>query len=248
LHYVVLERWSRGHSLVHARDARVKLLAALVFLVAVATTPVPLSPAPVVGYAAFLLAGTLLARLPLAPVLARAAVVLPFSVVFAAASLLAGDSQRALALVVKSCLSACAVLLLVASTPLPQLLRGLEKLGMPRMLALVVQFVYRYLFVISAQGQHMRLAAESRGGFRGALLKPDAARRSRFRAAAGALAVLFGRSYQRAEAIHRAMLGRGFQDHWRLLAPSRIGWADVMFLAAAVAPPILLRAGWGAGL
>ena len=88
---------------------------------------------------------------------------LPFSLVFAAVCWLAGDPARGLALAIKSYLSALAVLILVATTPLPALLGGLESLGAPRFLLMVAQFLYRYLFVISEEAQHMRIAAASRG-------------------------------------------------------------------------------------
>ena len=88
--------------------------------------------------------------------------VLPFSLTFALISWLAGEPLRALALVEKSYLSTVAVLLLAGVTPLPLLLGGLERLGSPRLLVLVAQFLYRYLFVLSEQAQHMRLAASCR--------------------------------------------------------------------------------------
>ena len=67
----------------------------------------------------------------------------------------------------KSYLSALAVLLLVSTTPLPVLLRGFEMLGAPRFLLMVAQFLYRYLFVISEEAQHMRKAAMARGATAG---------------------------------------------------------------------------------
>lgn len=185
----------------------------------------------------FLLCGSvLLARLPLKAILLRAAVVLPFSATFACVSLLSGTTERAIGIPVKSFLSALGVLLVVATTPLPQILKALESLGAPRIALLVIQFLYRYLFVIFEQAQHMRLAAKCRGGFGGG-------HRSKFRAAAGALAVLFGRSYERAEGIHQAMLSRGFDGHLRLLSTGRIRAVDVAFLAAAVAIPLAFRIG-----
>jgi cobalt/nickel transport system permease protein len=225
LHHLVLERWSRAHSVLHARDPRAKILLLLAFLIAVATTP-RISLASVLCYACVLLVGISLGRLPAGAILARAAVVLPFSATFALLSILAGDRERALALLVKSYFSALAVLLLAAVTPLPKLLRGLESLGAPRILTLVVQFLYRYLFVISEQAQHMRLAALCRG------LGSRARGRGRmgFQAAAGAVAVLFARSYARAQGIHRAMLARGFQGRTELLSAPHIGTVDGLFL------------------
>jgi hypothetical protein len=62
-----------------------------------------------------------------------------------------------------------------------------------------------------------------------------------FRAAAGALAVLFARSYARAGDIHRAMLARGFSGRFHPLAALRFLPADARFTALACAAPIFLR-------
>ncbi|MGH9659542.1 MAG: hypothetical protein ACRD96_13425, partial [Bryobacteraceae bacterium] len=90
MHHVAIDEWSRGRSLLHARDPRAKTIALAVFLVVLATSDrgLPL-------YLALLLAATALARLPLPGVLRRAAVVLPFCAAFAAVSALAGDWDRA---------------------------------------------------------------------------------------------------------------------------------------------------------
>jgi cobalt/nickel transport system permease protein len=152
--------------------------------------------------------------------------VLPFSVTFAVFSIMSGESGRAEALVVKSYLSAAAVLVTVGCTPLPKLLWACEALGAPRFLVLVLQFLYRYLFVISEQAQHMRLAARSRG---------SASRGLGFRSAAGAIAVLFARSYARAEGIHDAMLARGAAGEIRLLDGARAGAWDFALLTLGIA-------------
>lgn len=231
MHHVVIERWSRGTGPLHSRDARVKLLVVLGYLIALATTS-RLTPAAVACYTVPVAAGIALGRLPVGALLARAAVVLPFSATFAIFSVLAGDASRAGALLVKSYLSAAAVLVLVGTTPLPKLLRGMESLGVPRMLTLVVQFLFRYLFVISEQAQHMRLAALCRG---------SGGRGMRFRAAAGAVAVLFARSFGRAEGIHQAMMARGFSGETQLLSTARIDAFDVLLLVAGLAAALALR-------
>jgi cobalt/nickel transport system permease protein len=233
VHHVVLEQWSRRESALHRRDPRAKIGALLVFLVMVATTRNHFLTAGSC-YLALLLATLLWARLPLWNALSRAAVVLPFTLVFAIITVVAGDPERAGLLLGKSYISALAVLALVSTTPLPGLLRGLEMLGVPRFLLMVAQFLYRYLFVISEEAQHMRVAAASRR-------TAKAPRTARFRAAAGALAVLFARSYARADAIHRAMVARGFQGRFRLLSMLRFGWADAVFLTAAALAPAAIR-------
>jgi len=234
LHHVRVDQWSRGSSPLHARDPRAKILALVVFLIVLATTPANAAVPLAIDFA-LLLAGTMIAGLPLAGVLLRAMVVLPFSLTFGTLSWLAGDRWRAIGLIEKSYLSAVAILLVIGVTSLPALLTGLERLGAPRMFVLITQFLYRYLFVISEQAQHMRLAAASRQG------DPHLHRKRHFRAAAGALAVLFARSYYRAEGIHRAMLSRAFTGRFPALDSQNFRPLDAAFAFAISAFLILVR-------
>jgi len=236
LHPAVLDRWSRGSSPVHRRDARAKLVALLVFLVCLATAHRAL-PWLAAGLLVLLAAALLWARLPLAAALARAAVVVPFGAVFALISWAAGDPARGLALVAKSYLSALAVLLVVATTPLPALLRGLEMMGAPPFLLAVGQFLHRYLFVISEEARHIRTAAVARGAAARDWMAPGV----RFRSAAGALAGLFARSYRRAEEIHRAMRARGFGGRIPPLGEARFRGGDAVFAVLASLAPVALR-------
>ena len=235
MHHVLIDRWSQQASPLHARDPRAKTIALGVFLVVLALTH-PDAALTLGIDSALLLAGILIAGLPVGGILLRAAAVLPFSLTFGAISWAAGDPLRALGLIEKSYLSTVAVLLVVATTPLPLLLNGLEALGIPRALVVVAQFLYRYLFVVSEQAQHARLAAACREGARG----PH--RRVRFRAAAGILAVLFARAYYRAEGIHRAMLARGFTGRFILSKPPRFRTSDGIFALAISAFLILVSA------
>jgi len=236
LRHLALERWARGSSPLHHRDPRAKIVALLVFLIALATDSHGL-PWFALGLVVLLVTALLWARIPVWGALARAGIVLPFSAVFAAVSWLAGDPARGAPLAMKSYLSALAVLVVTSTTPLPVLLRGLEAMGAPSFLLDVGQFLHRYFFVISEEAQRMNQAAVARGvsgrqwGFGGPV----------FRASAGALAVLFGRSYGRAGDIHRAMLARGFDGRFRPLRTLRFQRADLLFTAVASLAPIAMR-------
>jgi cobalt/nickel transport system permease protein len=233
LHHVVVERWSRARSPLHSLDARAKLGALLSFLVAVSTTP-SRAQAAFGAYAALIVAAMAASRLPLGGLIRRAALVLPFSATFALITWWSGQPLRALALAEKSFLSGVAALLLIATTPLTELLAALETLGAPRLLILVVQFLYRYLFVISEQAQHMRLAARSRHG-------AAAHGRLGFRAAAGALGVLFARSWERADGIYHAMLARGFSGRFSPAVRPHFHAADFVFFGAVLAASAGIR-------
>jgi len=235
LHHVVLDRWSQASSPLHARDPRVKAVVVLGFLIAVATTnPFPFPTAA--GYFGIVLVGILVARLPMAGLFLRASVVLPFSGAFAAISFLGGNPERGVEVLLKSYISALAVLLVIATTSLPRLLAGLERLGAPSIIVFIIQLVYRYLFVISEQAQHMMTAARCRGS--------RAQWRVNLRASVGSLAVLFGKSYQRAETVHRAMLARGFDRRVVVLRQMTLTFADILFFFAAGSAILVIRLPW----
>ncbi len=224
--------------MLHRRDARAKIGALLVMLVAIGSTP-PAQLGALGGFLVVLTAGSLAAGLPLGALLARAAVVLPFSAVFAGIGwLINGDALYSGALAARSFLSGFAVLLVMGTTPLPALLLGLRSLGTPPELVQVLQSLVRYLQVIVDQGQRMRRAALCRGGG-----NSPGRRKSLWGRAAGAIAVLFGRSYDRAEGVHRAMLARGFQGEFLSLRTSRFTPADWLLIALAIATCGAIRAG-----
>jgi len=238
LHHVVVERWSRRGGPLHAIDARSKLGALLAFLIGVSTTPARAQIA-FGAYAALLLAAMAASGLPLVGLLRRAALVLPFSATFAVISWWSGEPLRALALAERSFLSGLAALLLIATTPLTPILAAFETIGAPRMIILVIQFLYRYLFVISEQAQHMRLAAQSRhgsGSARTLLFTP-----SLFSASAGALGVLFARSWERADGIYQAMLARGFSGRFATAAQPHFHVADLVFFGGVLAACVGIR-------
>jgi cobalt/nickel transport system permease protein len=218
-----LERWSQQDSFVHRRHAAAKVMVTLALLLAIATltehTPV------ICGvYFALLIAVTVAARVPPSAVLIRAGAILPFALTFALVSAIAGEPGRAAMLIVRGYLSAFAAVLLMSTTPMPDLLAGLEWLRVPRFLLQVIQFLYRYLTVLMTEAGLMRQASLARAG-RIRMLK--------FRQAAGAAGVLFARSWARAQAIHRAMISRGFDGHMPVFSRPRFGMADAGFAVGA---------------
>jgi cobalt/nickel transport system permease protein len=234
LHHAVLDEWSRRGSFLHRRDARVKTAILALFLIALATLPLRSVAAPLILFA-LAAAGIFAAKLPAGGVLLRAAAVLPFTAVFSIISAAAGDTPRALALLERTFTSALAVLVIAGSTPFPDLMQALAWFRLPAFLLLVTQFLYRYLFVISEQAQHVRLAASSRAGI------SRAPRSRRLKAAAGAVAVLFVRSHERAQGIHQAMLARGFSGAFRASCFGRVSAMDAVFGAAVAIVLVSVR-------
>ena len=198
-------RWSNQASPVHRFDARLKLLLLIAFVVSVALLR-SLSAVQLGAAAAALLATAWAGKLPLWRLLRASLFVLPFVGLFSLIVYVTGDTRRASLILVKSYLSALAVLITVSSTPLPQLLAAARFFRLPALLVEVTQLIYRYIFVLSGEAQAMRTAFLARGGQPG---------RRAVKASSGMIAVLFSRSYEKAAVIHNAMCARGFSGRLR---------------------------------
>jgi cobalt/nickel transport system permease protein len=201
----------------------------LLVLLAISTSSAP-PGLLVAGYGPVLAVGVLGSGLPVLGLAKRVLAVASFTLTFSAVAWLGGDSARALLLATKALLSSVAILLFVGTTPLHRVLVGLARLGAPALLIEVMQFVYRYLFVLASRAATMRHAAACRGGFR-------------FDSAASAAAALFGSAYCRAEGIHRAMLARGAVRQATLEA-DRLDWIDRACLASTASFLVGARLAW----
>lgn len=232
MHLVLLDHFTELDSPLHRLDPRSKLAglgACVLFLLLWNAHPV----LNIAAVGAFLLALLLASRVPPGYCLRHAALVLPFSLMAVAAALagrwLPGTNpERWLSLpaaggvIARSYLCALAVLLLVSTTPLAALLKALERLRVPHAFLVIVHFLYRYLFVLSEEVQHMNYARQSRAaGRRSGLL----------RAGTGGLVVLFARAHAHGERIHQAMLARGFSGLFPLGHELRWRAADSLFAA-----------------
>lgn len=145
-----------------------------------------------------------LTRLPLGSLLRRLAVVWLLAGLMALG--LAGQDQwlvRAGNLLVKSTLSVWSFSLLTHTTPMPDLIRALRRLGLSQLWTDSLAFWSRYYAVLADEWQRMQLARRARTMTHN--------RQLQFRALASGLGVLFVRAYERAEQVHQAMLARGYR-------------------------------------
>ncbi len=230
-----MDELGRLDSPLHRLDARVKALTTAAFIVAVMSFPRYEVSAlmPFFLYPAALMA---LGRVPPGYILRKLLVVAPFAlgvgilnpwldrrvVVTLGGHGIAGGWLSLTSIALRSALTVSAALCLVACTGIHRLCAGLEQLGLPRVFAVQVQLLYRYLFVIAAEGQRMRRAAELRS-----LGHPTLPLRT-YAALVGHLLL---RSLDRAQRVYQAMVARGFEGHLRVLRPTRVRAADLAFLA-----------------
>lgn len=239
-----LDRLGYGHSPAHRLDSRAKIVAAMVFAVIVASFPkyavvqlLPLAVIPFLlawfGDTPFCVIGRmLLIACPFAlmvglfnPVFDRAPV--DFGGHVLAAGWLSYGS-----ILLRFALSMAMLTVLVATTALPDLLRGLRQLRMPAALVTQLQFLYRYLFLLAEEASRISRARR---------LREPARRRADWHTARAILGSLLWRATGRAERIYLAMQARGFAGDMPARDDARFRLPDAVFLAAVVSYCFVLR-------
>ncbi|MFI9840733.1 cobalt ECF transporter T component CbiQ [Nonomuraea sp. NPDC051941] len=236
-----------GDSVVHRLPPQCKLLAVFAFAIVVVATPRERFWAFAV-YAVLLGAVAVAARVPLAYVLRRMVIEVPF-VLFAFLIPVIGLGERTTVLglslsvpglwaawniLAKATLGVIASILLAATTEPRVILIGAQRLRLPALLVQIAMFMLRYMDVIMDEMRRMRVARESRG-FEARDLRhiPVIAR------SAGAL---FIRSYERGERVHLAMLSRGYTGQMPVIQDIS---ASVRQWGIALALPAMALAVWG---
>jgi len=194
------------------------------------------------SYLAVIAAIILIARVPFSHVLKRSLVIIPFVVLIAIfipffkKGEVAGGYNLGLIrltitysglwvlwnILIKSWLSVLSIITLSSTTKFPDLLKGLEQLKMPKVMVMLLSFMYRYLFVLVDEVERYRRARDSRF-FGGQYLQ-------QIRVLGNIIGVLFIRTYERGERVYTAMVSRGFDGKIKTLTRSKITKWDVAFL------------------
>jgi cobalt/nickel transport system permease protein len=240
-----------GASPLHRARPQCKIAASLLFVLAVVATPREALWA--YGVYGLLLVGVARAgRVPLAVLARRLVIEVPF-LLFAVMLPVVGQGERvevlglplaseglwaAWNILVKGTLGVTASLIVAATTPIPELLRGLERLRLPRAFTSVAGFMVRYADVIADDLRRMRVARLSRGY--------DPRWIWQARAVAATAGALFIRSYERGERVYLAMVSRGYAGSMPVLedlAAPRRQWLAALAVPAAAAA--VAATAWG---
>ncbi|MGC4849903.1 cobalt ECF transporter T component CbiQ [Micromonospora sp. DT15] len=241
-------RYRESDSPVHRLPPEVKIVAMVVFTLAVVATPREAFWA-FGAYAVLVAAVAALARVGPWWLLSRALIELPF-VLFAVALPFLGSGDRvevlglrlsedglhgAWNIMAKGTLGVLASLLLAATTTTRDLIVGLDRLHCPQVLTQIASFMLRYLDVLVGEARRMRVARISRGD--------DPRFLWQLRGFAAGIGALFLRAFERGERVYLAMLSRGYTGRmpavWQGEGAASAGqWlvaATVPVLAASIA-------------
>ncbi len=135
--------------------------------------------------------------------------------------------MRCLVILGKFTVTMLALIALVSTTRFNDLLTGLQKLGVPKLLVIQLGFLYRYIFVLIDRAHHI-LQARAGRKLRNLGFKTE------LKTAASMLGSLFIRSIDTAEHISIAMQARGFDGNWRTVSRLKIHKGDLLFALAAL--------------
>jgi cobalt/nickel transport system permease protein len=130
-------------------------------------------------------------------------------------------------IVIKATLGLSASILLGATTPIAEILHGLEHLRMPRIVTAITGFMVRYADVITGEMARMKIARESRAY--------DPRWFWQTKALAASAGTLFIRSFERGERVYLAMVSRGYSGSMPLRHNPKVPageWALALLLPA----------------
>jgi len=244
------DRYVHRSTAIHRADARVKLPATLLYILAISLTDegawgvLALLAVPIVVLAAGARLGPwlLVRRSLLALPFVAAAVPLMFTrpgEVILEVPLFGWDASHegvvaVATILAKSWLSVLVAVLLTATTPIVEMLRALRVLGLPRLLVSTVFFTYRYFFVIGEEAQRLMRARDSRSA---AVPGRRAGGTVWWRATilGHMVGSLFARSLDRSERVYAAMQARGFTGELRFMSTPAIRGLDAAGAAVFVA-------------
>ena len=235
-----IDQYSDRDSFIHQLDPRTKFITTLLFILAVVLTP----PNRWLAFALYLIIIAvliLLSTVPIGYVLKRSLVIMPFVVMIAIfipffkegeiagsyniwlwqVTVTYSGLQVLINIVIKAWLSILSLILLTSTTKMTNLLNGLEQLRMPRVMVMILSFMYRYLFILVDEVMRMRQARDSRNFGGGRLWQ--------LRTIGNMLGTLFIRSYERGERVYAAMVARGFNGQTRTLNRLSFTPADAYF-------------------
>ncbi len=240
-----LDRLAYRDSPVHRLDPRAKLVTTLVFLVTVVSFG-KYEVSALLPFFLFPVALAAVGGLPAGYLVKKVLLVSPFALFVGIANpffdraplvalgpvVLSGGWVSFVAILVRFALTVGAALVLIATTSFHGVCLGIQRLGVPQVMAVQLLLLYRYLFVLTEEAARLVRARSLRSfGRRGMGV----------RVYGSMVGHLLLRTLDRARRIHRAMLARGFDGEIRTLRPLRIGPAEIAFVLGWSALFLVLR-------
>ncbi len=245
MHHNFLDKYSFLNSPVHNIHPLVKVVAYLILVIAILTCSI-FKPMEFIFISFMMCLLIMIAKIPftffirktllLSPVFISVLVLMPFmkgeSVIWESKFILPLSLTRegislSTGLLIKSVLFLWASILLFSTTRFNELLYVLRKSGIPRLLIILLAFMYRYVFLLIDEMERVYTGYQARIFNRQSL--GDFLKTLSFLVHA-----IFIRSFERSGRIYQAMCARGFRGEIYLLQQPRFFPADIYELAGFI--------------
>lgn len=245
MHYDLSDQYIHHPSVVHQLDPRVKVVATLLYILAVGVTPEG------IWWAFGLQFGLLLmimisAHLNFLHILRRSFIAAPFIMAALAVPFTTPGPEllqipglewsitqpgliRFGSILLRAWLAVQSAILLSATTRVPDMFWALAELRFPKSLVAVISFMYRYLFVLADEASRMLRARASRSPKIKGAQKPSLLWQGKV--AGSMVGYLFLRSLERSERVYDAMLSRGYDGQMRSLVRFQMRASDWVFIS-----------------
>jgi len=201
MHHSFIDRYSNLQSPIHRLDPRLKIAIAFLAIVGVIITP-PVSLTLFWGYIAAASTLWISSQIPLRHLLSRLAVAIPFVAVMGIGM---GYGHPFIYIMMRSILAVTFLTLLTSTTPFPLLLEGLRWYRLPKVLHLLLSFIYRFIYIIIDEFQKLNRGRRSREFGRHIKLS--------WKGRSWMIGTFLIRSIERSERVYQAMLSRGYANN-----------------------------------
>jgi cobalt/nickel transport system permease protein len=234
-----LDLLAEQDNIIHRLDPRVKVITTLLFIICVISfdkyevsrlLPFFIFPALLVGIADLPFKYLLRKLILVSPFVLFIGIFNPFfdqDILLQIGTLrVSGGWFSLISILLRFILTAGAGLLLIATTGFPAICMAIEKLGPPKIFAVQLLMLYRYLFVLVEESIRM---------MRAYTLRTFSKKRIRYPIFKQLLGNLLLRTLDRAQRIHLAMLSRAFTGDIKIARQFSFGTNEFLYLAGCAA-------------
>ena len=240
-----LEEMADGKTIIHQFHPMVKLVITLLYIVLVVSFD-PYNITGLVFFAFYPVIMMALAEIPYKPLLTRLLVALPFAF-FAGVSNIIFDRDLLFligtvpvttgvisffSIMIKTVFTVMEVLILIATTSLPQISYQLLSIKVPKLIVEQIMLTYRYISVLMQEVSNMYTAY---------MLRSPGAKGIKMKDMGIFVGQLLLKSFDRAENIYFAMKCRGYDGHYVYAKPDPMKSADWLFLLLTAGLLLLMR-------
>ncbi len=236
MNHSFIDKYSNLDSPLHRIDPRAKIIAVFSCILIIVTEP-PGVTFPFIFYGIIIFILVIISRIPLIYIFKRCLIVFPFifmAALFYPVSSLIGQEGKGfsfyqyefrvgLTILLKAFITFILLILLTSTEKFHNLLHGLRKLKMPRLLGVISALMYRYVFILHDEMLRTNRARDSR--------TPGKLKISRLKVYGNQTALIFIRSLERSEMIYNSMLSRGFKGEFPNMQNLSLRRKDLIYSA-----------------